>query len=261
MYVSVHGLPVLAFPWHLVGFLYLARVPMSNKPALDELWSSVSPSQRTFERSQLSGLPEAARRYLTHAIAPGTPLASAVRLRMHGEIKLGRWLPFTAEQVIHWGRGMIWRATVRMYGMPITGFDRLLDGAGAMRWKLLGIIPIMTASGPEITRSAAGRVTAESVWLPSALCRDEVAWTGRMPCVRRSGSPLERKPARWRSPSPPMVGSRTCRCSGGAIRAAANSATMATSEFRRPQPTGCGLPPPSYGVSLPGNGDAGHPES
>jgi hypothetical protein len=150
---------------------------MSNKPALDELWSSVSPSQRTFERSQLSGLPEAARRYLTHAIAPGTPLASAVRLRMHGEIKLGRWLPFTAEQVIHWGRGMIWRATVRMYGMPITGFDRLLDGAGAMRWKLLGIIPIMTASGPEITRSAAGRVTAESVWLPSVLCRDEVAWT------------------------------------------------------------------------------------
>jgi len=136
-------------------------------------------SDRTFQPRQLSSLPEAARRYLAHAIAPGTPLASAVRLRMHGEIKLGRWLPFTAEQVIHWGCGMIWRATVRMYGMPITGFDRLLDGAGAMRWKLLGIIPIMTASGPEITRSAAGRVMAESVWLPSALCRDEVAWAGQ----------------------------------------------------------------------------------
>lgn len=78
---------------------------------------------------------------------------------------------------MHWGRGMIWRATVRMYTMPVTGFDRLLDHEGEMRWKLLGIIPIMTASGPEITRSAAGRVVAESVWLPSALCRNDVAWT------------------------------------------------------------------------------------
>jgi hypothetical protein len=153
---------------------------MASDRSLDELWNSVPPSQLIFQPGHLPGLPEAARRYLAHAITPGTPLASAVRLRMLGEIKLGRWLPFTAEQVIHCGRGMIWRATVRMYGMPITGFDRLLDGAGEMRWKLLGIIPIMTASGPEITRSAAGRVMAESVWLPSALCRDEVAWTSKV---------------------------------------------------------------------------------
>jgi NAD(P)-dependent dehydrogenase (short-subunit alcohol dehydrogenase family) len=53
------------------------------------------------------------------------------------------------------------------------------DHEGAMRWKLLGIIPIMTASGTETTRSAAGRVMAESVWLPSSLCRDDVAWTSR----------------------------------------------------------------------------------
>ncbi len=98
---------------------------------------------------------------------------------MHGEIKLGRWLPVTAEQVIHWGRGMIWNATLRMKGMPIRGFDRLVNGEGAMRWKLFGIIPVMRASGPDITRSAAGRVMAESVWLPSVLCSDEVRWTAQ----------------------------------------------------------------------------------
>jgi len=63
---------------------------------------------------------------------------------------------------------MIWSATVRMHAMPIGGFDRLVDDEGAMRWKLFGIIPIVTASGPDITRSAMGRVVAESVWLPSA---------------------------------------------------------------------------------------------
>ncbi len=51
---------------------------------------------------------------------------------MHGEIKLGRWLPFTAEQVIHWGRGMIWNPAVRMKGMPIRGFDRLVNGESVM---------------------------------------------------------------------------------------------------------------------------------
>ena len=71
---------------------------------------------------------------------------------------------------------MIWSATVRMYGMPIRGFDRLVNDEGTMRWKLFGIIPIVTASGPDITRSAMGRVIAESVWLPSAIAGgDEVS--------------------------------------------------------------------------------------
>jgi hypothetical protein len=34
---------------------------------------------------------------------------------MHGEIKLGRWWPFRAEEVIRWDRGMVWHAVVRMY--------------------------------------------------------------------------------------------------------------------------------------------------
>jgi hypothetical protein len=34
----------------------------------------------------------------------------------------------------------------------------------------------MTASGPDITRSAVGRLEAESLWLPSALIRNDVQW-------------------------------------------------------------------------------------
>jgi hypothetical protein len=48
---------------------------------------------------------------------------------MHGEIKLRGWMPFTAEQVLHRGRGMIWRATVRRRGLWIRGDDRLVDDA------------------------------------------------------------------------------------------------------------------------------------
>src|ERR1700687_1835658 len=159
---------------------------MSDVPSLDELWRSAPPAEGTFPPPRVAGLPEAARRYLEHAIAPGTRLASAVRLRMHGEIKLKRWLPFAAEQVIRWDRGMIWRAPVRMHGVTIRGSDRLVDGAGAMRWRVLGLIPLMSAAGPDITRSAAGRVAAETTWLPSVLCGEGVAWVQLDPSRARA---------------------------------------------------------------------------
>ncbi|MBW2305174.1 MAG: hypothetical protein JRF57_15865 [Deltaproteobacteria bacterium] len=150
---------------------------MKEPLSLDGLWSSARPGARDFDPALVSGLPEGARSYLGHAIAAGTPLASAVRLRMHGEIRLKGWHPFTAEQVILWNRGMIWRATVRMFGMPIRGGDFFLDGQGTMRWKLFGILPIVNAAGPDISRSTAGRMNIESVWLPSVLCGEGVSWT------------------------------------------------------------------------------------
>lgn len=71
---------------------------MTKTPFSTELRDSVHPVRRTFIPGQLAGLPESARRYLAHAIAPGTNPASAVRLRMHGTIKLKGRHPFRAER-------------------------------------------------------------------------------------------------------------------------------------------------------------------
>jgi hypothetical protein len=144
---------------------------------LEDLWGSAPSADRSFDPAQISALPPAARRYLEHAILPGTPLGAAVRLRMHGEIKLKSWHPFSAEEVIVWGRGMIWQARARSRGLPVRGSDSLVDGHAAMRWKLFGLLPLVNASGDDITRSAAGRANLESLWLPSALSRSEVSWT------------------------------------------------------------------------------------
>ena len=86
---------------------------------------------------------------------------------------------------------MIWSATVRLHGMPLRGADRLVDGQGAMRWKLFGIVPVLTASGPDITRSGVGRVAAESVWLPSVLCGDAVSWTAADPAHAHARFPVQ----------------------------------------------------------------------
>jgi hypothetical protein len=134
---------------------------------LDELWRGCPASTASFDTVSLDALPELAARYARRAIAPATPLASAVRLSMHGEIKLKRWRTFRAEQVIRWDRGMIWQASVRMGLLPVRGSDRVVDGVGSMRWKLLGLLPVVTGAGPDITRSTIGRLLIETVWLPS----------------------------------------------------------------------------------------------
>ena len=152
---------------------------MGERLSLDDFWSSASSADTVFGSAQIENLPNVVRRYLTHTIAPGTRLARAVRLRMHGEIKLKAWASFRAEEVIRSDRGLIWQARVLMKGLPVTGYDRFIDGVGEMHWKLLGIIPIIKAFGADITRSAAGRFAAESVWLPSILLSPNASWTGR----------------------------------------------------------------------------------
>jgi hypothetical protein len=133
-----------------------------------------APPER-FGPAELDGLPEPVRRHLAQAIAPGTPLATAARLRMRGAIKVGRWLPFRARQALSPRQGFVW--TARAAGL-IAGSDRYLEGAGAMRWKLAGLVTVAAGDGPDVSRSAAGRAGAEGVWLPTALLpRFGVRWS------------------------------------------------------------------------------------
>ena len=52
--------------------------------------TAVTAAAETFDSAATGGLPEPARRWLSHAIAPGTPLWGRAELTMHGQIKLGR---------------------------------------------------------------------------------------------------------------------------------------------------------------------------
>jgi hypothetical protein len=120
-----------------------------------------------FDAAMLADLPGPARRWLAHAIAPGTPLWPSVILTMRGEIRLGSWRPFSATQVLAPPRGFIWAATARVFGLPVTGFDRYSSGTGQMDWRLGGLVPVMTATGADVTRSAAGRLAGEMALAPT----------------------------------------------------------------------------------------------
>jgi len=150
------------------------RAARSVRREWDLLCSSTD-HPTAFEPSMVAGLPEPARRWLTHAIAPGTPLWQTVQLSMRGQIRLGAWRPFTARQVLAPPRGFIWAATARFLGIPVVGFDRYSSGSGQMRWRLGGVIPVMTATGADVTRSAAGRLAGEMALVPTTF--PAATWT------------------------------------------------------------------------------------
>jgi hypothetical protein len=134
-----------------------------------------APAPGVFSPAEVDGLPEPVRRYFGATVGPGVPLAQAARLRMRGRIRIGRWLPFTARQVLAPRSGFVWAARA---GGIITGYDRYVDGAGESDWRIAGLVPVAHADGPDVSRSAAGRAAAEAVWLPTTLLpRSGTRWT------------------------------------------------------------------------------------
>jgi hypothetical protein len=123
------------------------------------------PAEGVFTDRELEGLPEPVRRMFCALIAPDTPLATSARITMRGGIKLKGWTRFSGTEVIAPHAGFVW--VVR--AGAITGYDSYLNQQGEMRWKLLGLIPVMHATGLDVSRSAAARAGAEAVWIPTAL--------------------------------------------------------------------------------------------
>jgi hypothetical protein len=142
----------------------------TRSAAWRRLTASPSAVAGAFDPADVDGLPAPARRLLRHALRPGVPLASTVVLEMTGELRLRRWLPFRARQVLIAGRGFVWAPRVGRPPMVVTGADTHVDGRGSLTFRLWGLVPVARESGPDTDRSTAGRLAAETVvWLPHAL--------------------------------------------------------------------------------------------
>jgi hypothetical protein len=139
-----------------------------------------SPAGR-FDPVMVSDLPEPARRYFLHALRPGTQLARSVCLGMAGEMRLGsdqRWLPLRARQVLAPPDGFVWEASAGDGLLRFVGADSYANGRGRMVFRLWDLVPIVRATGPDVSRSARGRLAIESIWQPASLLPQRgVTWT------------------------------------------------------------------------------------
>jgi len=132
-----------------------------------------------FSAGRVAGLPDPARRYLKHAIAPGTPLARIVHLEMEGSMRPrpgGPRVALTADEVLAPHVGFNWTARARMFGLPVSVHDHYFENEGGVRVAIFGVIPVARETGADVTRSSRGRLVAEAVWCPTALVGPEVRW-------------------------------------------------------------------------------------
>jgi hypothetical protein len=136
-----------------------------------------------FDAAVLAGLGEPVRRYLTHALTDGAPLARGARLRLGGTIKVGMWLRFDSV----WegdARRFSWRATCGPGPLrPLRVHDRFADGVGFMDIRLrpplrrLPELKLLHVENEDAARSGAGRAALEALWVPGALLPDRgVEW-------------------------------------------------------------------------------------
>ncbi len=148
---------------------------ITNIAEADETWrllaGEVGSATSSFDLATLADLPPPAQRFLRRALPEGTPLTNGIELAMEGEIKLGgRWLRFTARQILVARLGFVWAPVVGKRILRFVGADTLGPAGAQLEFRLLGLVPVVRATGPDVERSAAGRLAAETVaWLPQAL--------------------------------------------------------------------------------------------
>jgi hypothetical protein len=151
----------------------------------------------SFDRNQSATLPGPAARYLNRAIAKGTPLSRMVDLDLVGRVRSGPdddWLSFEARERVRAGYGFLWQARMESIGrLRVEGADYFLDGEGRSEYFLAEIFPTVKGRGTDVTRSAAGHLLIESIWLPASLLPTKGArWQAednRRTVVRFAGHP------------------------------------------------------------------------
>lgn len=177
---------VLVIAACLAGLVMILRVRRDRMLALHrQIFNRLAlpdVSGDVFEPKQTVLLPPPASRYLRHAIEPGAPLARTVDLHMIGEIRAsesGDWFNFEAAQRICPERGFLWQARIEALGRLFAeGADYYCDGFAGSDFFIAGPWPLSHVKGGEFSRSAAGRLIIESIWLPTSLVAARGAeWT------------------------------------------------------------------------------------
>lgn len=131
--------------------------------------------------TRLDTLPQPVQRWLRRSEVVGAAMVQRGYLEQRGRMRTspeGGWLPFRAAQWFNLARpGFVWSTRVRFApGIHLLGRDHFLAERGHMKIALLGLLPVVDASGPKIDQGALLRFVAELMWFPSAVLRDYLQW-------------------------------------------------------------------------------------
>jgi hypothetical protein len=141
------------------------------------------PAPEVVTEADLVDLPEPLAAYVRCSGAVGKPRVTSLYADVHGRIRGGSdkpWMPFTGKQLNTYGprpqRAFIMNAT--MSGLPVTVLHLFGDTTATMRAKLLSLVTVVDASGPDMDRGETVTVFNDLVVLaPGAIADASVQWT------------------------------------------------------------------------------------
>jgi hypothetical protein len=165
-----------------LGWLARARRLRAERIARTrEVLLQVNVGGERFDLDSIDRLPVPGAIYLRHALAPDAPLARSADVSLRGSLRVAAedWAPFEARLRVCADRGFLWDARIGVVGrLEASGADWLLGDEAGIEYALAGWWPLMSRRGPDLARSAAGRLMVELLWLPSALTPQRGArWT------------------------------------------------------------------------------------
>jgi hypothetical protein len=118
--------------------------------------------------SDLVRLPEPVARYVRRSGAVGKPRVTSFQARIHGRIRAAAttaWMSYTGEQVNTFGAepSRLFFMDAAMFGVPMDILHTFVGPSATMRVKACSLIPVVSATGPDMDR-------AETVTLFNDLC-------------------------------------------------------------------------------------------
>jgi uncharacterized protein DUF6920 len=151
-----------------------ARLEMARRPI----------ATKTYDPSELIGLPEPVQRYFRTALRGSQQLVAAVNMEHRGRFNPNEtgehWKPFVSTQrVVTQRPGFDWDARIAMMpGVTVCVHDAYVAGEGLLRATLFGLLPLAEIRGnPMITQGELMRFLAEAAWYPTALLPSQgVQW-------------------------------------------------------------------------------------
>lgn len=142
--------------------------------------------------ADLEPLPPAVARWLRRVGVVGRPRVRSLYVRFQAEIRGGaeeRWMRGTAEQFSFLDPPeRLFTMDVTRAGLPVDVYHRFTGEGATMQARLLGVVPVLDATGPELAQSETVTFLNDMVLLaPGALLDAGVSWEAADPRQARVG--------------------------------------------------------------------------
>jgi len=178
------SLGVIAILAAVVAAVLVVASLLFNRNAnkqIKRLLQGTPQADRIIRHEDLSNLPQPVQHWLEKSHIIGREEITSVRLKQQGMMRTtegGPWMKARAEQYFRADKpGFVWKASVAMAPLlRLSGLDNYQEGRGRMSIKILSLIPVVNAEGPEMDYSTLLRYLAEMPWFPSAALNPYIKW-------------------------------------------------------------------------------------